>query len=96
MGQDYQNVCVIETIAELGGETLVGSLSWSYVTNYTGPHDVWWGSDLAIVPYGRGKIILSMLQLIENLGKDPVADKIFYNMVTFAASKSIKLSEPVE
>jgi len=96
MGQDYQNVCAVETITELEGETVAGSLSWSFIKNYIGPRDVWWGSDLAIVPYGRGKMVLSTLQLIENLGKDPVADKIFYNMVTFAASKAIKPSEPVE
>ena len=95
MGQDYQNVCATRTLTELEGETVVGALSWSYTTDYSGPRDFWWGSDLAIVPYGRGKMILSTLQLIENLGEDPIADKIFYNMVAFAASESTKPLEPV-
>ena len=96
MGQDFQNVCAVETITDCEGKTIVGSLSWSCIMNYRGPRDVWWGSDLTIIPYGRGKIILSTMQLIENLGKDPIADKIFYNMLKFAASQSIKPSEPIE
>jgi len=93
MGQDYQNVCAINTIIGLEGESIVSSISWNWIRNYLGPSDAWWGADLAVVPYGRGKIILSTLQIIENLGKDPVADKIFYNMVNFAAL-SVKPVEP--
>jgi len=58
--------------------------------------EVWWGTDLGILSYGRGKIILSTLRLIENLGKEPVADRILYNMVTFVASISSKPSEIIE
>jgi hypothetical protein len=95
MGQDYQNVCARETIIGLESEGIVCSLSWDWIRNYLGPSNAWWGSDLAIVPYGRGKIILSTLQIIENLGKDPVADKIFYNMVNFA-DRSVQSLEPDE
>lgn len=94
MGQDYQNVCAINTILGLEGESIVSSISWNWIRNYLGPSNAWWGSDLAIVPYGKGEIILSTLQIIENLGKDPVAERIFYNMVDFAAG-SVKPIEPV-
>ncbi|RLI53401.1 MAG: hypothetical protein DRO87_11705, partial [Candidatus Thorarchaeota archaeon] len=95
MGQDYQSVCATETIVSLEGESIVSSISWDWIRNYLGPSNAWWGSDLAIVPYGKGKIILSTLRIIENLGKDPVADKIFYNMVHFAAG-SVKTVQPVQ
>ncbi len=39
--------------------------------------------DLAVAPYGRGRCILSQLRLVENLGKDPVADKILRNLVAW-------------
>jgi len=95
MGQDYQNVCAIDTIIGLETDSIVSSISWDWIRNYLGPSNAWWGSDLAIIPYGKGKIILSMLQIIENLGKDPVADKIFYNMVDFTASSG-KTIQPVQ
>lgn len=95
MGQDYQNVCAIDTIIGLEADSIVSSISWDWIRNYLGPSNAWWGSDVAIIPHGRGKIILSTLQITENLGKDPVADKIFYNMVDFAAS-SVKTIQPVQ
>jgi hypothetical protein len=30
---------------------------------------------------GKGRCIVSQLRLVENLGKDPVADKILINLV---------------
>lgn len=95
MGQDYQNVCAKNTIVGLDAKPIVTSISWNWIRNYLGPSDAWWGSDLAVVPYGKGKIIVSTLQIIENLGKDPVADKIFYNLVNFAA-RSVQPLEPDE
>ena len=86
MGQDYQDVCAVETIMGLEGETVAASLSLNIRRPEIG--SVWWGSDLAIVPYGKGKIVFSTLQIIENLGKDPVADKLLYNMIRFAAMLS--------
>jgi hypothetical protein len=55
--------------------------------HYSGPGDAWWGSDVAIIPYGKGKIIMSQLRLLENLTKDPVADKILANIIRYATDK---------
>lgn len=87
MGQEYQNVCAVNTITNLNDQALsvVGSLSWDIgVRNYIGPTQAWWGNDLAVVPYGKGKVVISTLRLIENLGTDPVADKILYNLINWA------------
>ena len=40
-----------------------------------------YGSDLAIVPYGKGRLIISTYRIAENLGKDPVADRLLWNML---------------
>ena len=37
--------------------------------------------DLAVVKHGEGTMALSMLRIVENLGKDPVADKLLFNML---------------
>jgi hypothetical protein len=92
MGQAYLNVCATETIEGIQEPPIVGSLSYEWGTtrpdaNYHGPRDVWWGSDMVVVPYGKGRMLLSTLRIGENLGKDPVADKLFYNMVQWATGK---------
>jgi hypothetical protein len=55
--------------------------------HYSGPGESWWGEDLAIVPHGKGRSLVSQLRIVENLGKDPVADKILYNLVEFVRSR---------
>jgi len=100
MGPIYENVWAESTMMDIGGEMIVGTIGFDWFPDfdrskrhYYGPGDTWWGSDLAIVPYGKGKLIFSTLQITENLGRDPVADKIFYNIVNFAAQNT-KPSEP--
>ena len=45
-----------------------------------------------IIPYGEGKIIVSTLELVDNFSKDPVADKIFYNLISYAKSQIGEIS----
>ena len=39
---------------------------------------------MADVAHGKGRMLLSTLRLLENLEKDPVAEKILYNLVRWA------------
>jgi len=84
MGQPYQNVVATNTIINLPGNPIVGSLSWDVIRDYRGPTEWWHGSDLAVVKHGKGTMVLSMLRIVENLGKDPVADKLLFNMLDWA------------
>ncbi|MEM7380824.1 MAG: hypothetical protein AAF361_06440 [Bacteroidota bacterium] len=92
----YENVWPRTTLRNLKGtessavETIVGTVAFDWFSvehkmNYSGPGSSWWGSDLAIIPSGRGRYVISQLRLLENLGKDPVADKILLNMINFLA-----------
>jgi hypothetical protein len=40
--------------------------------------------DLGVVPHGNGRYVLNTLRLLDNLGKEPVADKILFNLIHFA------------
>jgi len=89
----YENVWAKNTLMDIDGETIVGSIGYDWFPDldkskrhYYGPGDTWWGSDLAFVKFGKGFCIISTLRIIQNLGKDPVADKIFYNMIDFATN----------
>lgn len=54
---------------------------------YRGPGDSWWGTDLAEIDMGKGSLIISQLQIMPNLGKDPVADKLLMNLLRYANDK---------
>jgi len=92
MGAVYENVWAEITLIGVGGQTVVGAIGFDWFPDYDrskrhyyGPGDTWWGADLAIVPLGKGRCIASQLRLVENLGKDPVADKILHNLIRFCA-----------
>ncbi len=92
MGPIYENVWAQGTLLDAGGETIAGTVAYDWFPDYDlskrhyyGPGDTWWGADVAIVPVGEGRCIVSQLRLVENLGSDPVADKILFNMIRFAA-----------
>lgn len=93
MGAIYENVWAEGTLLDVGGETIVAAIGYDWYPNldlnrrhYYGPGDTWWGADMAIVPLGKGRLIVSQLRLVEYLGKDPVADKILYNLMEWTTS----------
>lgn len=48
----------------------------------------WWAADLAVMPYGKGQIILSTLNLPNQLGRDPLADRVLGNLLSYAAQRA--------
>jgi hypothetical protein len=91
----YENVWPMDTLRDIRGadnikfETLAASIGFDWFSEghkmqYSGPGDAWWGSDIAVVPYGNGRSIVSQLRLTNNLGKDPVADKMLFNLIEWA------------
>ena len=55
---------------------------------YQGPGASWWGADMTFIPIKKGHYLLSQFQLLENLGKDPVADKMLFNIITFLSTQN--------
>jgi len=91
MGQVYENVWPQHSLMDVEGETLAGTIGIDWFPDYDldrrhyyGPGDVWWGSDMAVAPVGKGKCILSQFRIVDNLGTDPVADKILFNLIQWA------------
>lgn len=92
-GPIYGNVWPQSTLLDVGGGIIAVSIGYDWFPDfdlsrrhYFGPGDTWWGTDVAIVPEGGGRCVLSQLRIVENLGRDPVADRILYNLIEFAAS----------
>jgi len=90
MGQVYENVWSPYVLKDMGGELIVGSVSYGFYAApdtdkqcYKGPEPAFYGMDMGIVPHGEGRYVVNTLRLIENLGKDPVADKLLLNLIDF-------------
>jgi hypothetical protein len=94
LGQAWANVVPRFTLMDLPGAPVAGCVSWDCIMDYTGPTDVWHGTDLAILPHGKGRFILSMFGILENIGTDPVADKLLLNLCAFAAAPDATGIEP--
>ena len=87
----YENVCPSMSICRPAeGKYLAGVITYDQNKNmdilerhYNGIGDVLWASDVLLVEKGKGKMIYSTLNIIDNLGQDPVADKILFNMIKY-------------
>jgi hypothetical protein len=84
----YQNVWAKNSVQGLGGEAIAVGIGYQVYSKqhklqYAGPGPSWWGADLAIVPYGEGRCIVSQFRIVEHLGKDPVADRLLFNLIQF-------------
>jgi len=85
----YENVCATTSICRPAeGKYLAGVITYDQNKNmdikqrhYNGIGDVLWAADLLLVEHGKGRMLFSTLKITENLGKDPVADKLLYNMI---------------
>ena len=91
MGDLYQNIWSPFTMVDIDGELIVSSITHGFYGGkkheqqcYLGPEPAFYGMDMGIVPYGDGSYLLSALRIIPSLGVDPVADKVFFNMVSWA------------
>ena len=51
------------------------------------PTEVWHGTDLTVIPHGRGRLILSLFNIVEHLGNDPVADILLLNLWRWSATQ---------
>lgn len=88
MRELYANVWAKKSLEGLGGETIAAAIGYIAFSRdnklqYSGPGRSYWASDVSIVPHGEGRCVVTQLRLIDNLGSDPVADKLLYNLINF-------------
>ncbi|MGL1886808.1 MAG: beta galactosidase jelly roll domain-containing protein [Reichenbachiella sp.] len=84
----YENIAPTSSMMSQKGEIAVNTIAFDrflnaddFKRNYIGPGKVWWATDVVIVPHEKGEMLLSTLNLLRNLGKDPVADVVLMNMI---------------
>lgn len=93
MGNGYYRLVWpnVSLIGASEGETVAGAFGIGCI----GEGGYFSGVDLAIHPFGKGKIIFNTLLIEEHLGQDPAADRLLLNLIRLAGgSVSGPLAEP--
>lgn len=92
MRNEYENVWPDRTLRDIEIEgnphiqTIVASVGFDWFSrehklHYSGPGASWWGSEVFEARLGKGRFFVSQLNIIQNLGKDPVADLYLKNVI---------------
>lgn len=87
MGQEYRNVVARLSMATPATDWISGTVTYGWFAglkrkqNYMGVSAAMHGADLAQLPWGEGRYILCMHRIVENLDRDPVADRLFSNLL---------------
>ena len=86
----YENIAPTISLRNFKGNNIVQTIAFDRIPdgnimkrNYIGSGEVWSGADLSIVDYGKGKMLLSTLKLIENLNYDPVSEILLLNIIDY-------------
>ena len=87
----YRDLIARDSVVSFPGEA--NNVVPSFAVGKPGGAGYWAGSNLLIYRLGRGKVIVCTLRILENLEKNPAADRVLLNMVSFAAS-GLNANEP--
>ncbi|HNY85725.1 MAG TPA: glycoside hydrolase family 2 TIM barrel-domain containing protein [Candidatus Hydrogenedentes bacterium] len=87
MRQPYRNVAPAKTFAETGEEDICGTFT-------PGAEDCW-GTGILVRRYGAGRLVFTHLRLLEHLGADPVADRVFSNLAAHLTRRSVPPEQPL-
>jgi len=72
-----------DDVIAAGGDVHMGGF-WAHM--WTRPAAYYWAAGLYTVPVERGHVIICNMNVLENLGANPVADTVLLNLVDYAAS----------
>jgi beta-galactosidase len=86
----YENVHPDVSMSKIKGDYIAGLIGYDHFPNneilrrhFNGPGEVWWAADVLETQFGVGKMLLSTLRIIEFLDKDPVAERLLYNIINY-------------
>lgn len=81
----YRDLIARRSIVGFGKDT--ENVVPTFAVGKPGGQGYWAGSNLLVYNIRRGKVIVCTLRIMENLERNPAADRVLLNMVSFAASK---------
>jgi len=98
MRQPYRNVVPARTFLETGDEDICGSFDTTPIAtgHYMMGQTAWWGSDILVRRFGAGRVVFTHLRVLEHLGSDPVADRLFVNLINHFARRSVPADKALQ
>jgi hypothetical protein len=90
LDQRYAEILPARLLETPADEVVAGLL-----VNAFGDYGRRWVHSLVITPVGKGHVIFCQLRLLDNLTKDPLADRLFMNLVRYADSIARKPDAPL-
>jgi hypothetical protein len=81
----YRDLIARKSIVGFGKDT--ENVVPTFAVGKPGGQGYWSGSNLLVYNVGRGKVIVCTLRILDNLEKNPAADRVLLNMLSFAASE---------
>lgn len=97
MRQPYKNVIPEKSFLETSDEDICGSFDTMPAAsgNYMMSDAKWWGSDILVKRFGSGRLVFTHLRVLENLGADPLANRLFVNLLNHFARRSVPSDAPL-
>jgi beta-galactosidase/beta-glucuronidase len=87
MAQEYRNVVSRWSVVEPATEWIAGNITYGWhqgqrhKQNFLGVERAVHGADLAELPHGKGRYVITTYRIVEHLRQDPVADRLLANLV---------------
>ena len=96
MRQPYRNVVPAKTFIEPSEEDICGTFDTTPIAqgHYMMGQTNWWGSDILVRRYGAGRLVFTHLRILEHLGEDPVADRLWVNLLKHFSRRAVPSGEP--
>lgn len=91
MRQAYRNVVPRAAFVERSDEDVCGSYA---AEGPGGPDSSRWGDTVLVRRYGAGRLVFVQLRVLEHLGADPIADRLFVNLLNHFARRAVPTGEP--
>ncbi len=82
--QVFAEVQPIWSLDHLPSQAEVHAGSINFITTPGSKSKIRWGVDLAVAPFGKGKVIFCQFDIFTRLGKDALADAMFANLLPLA------------
>lgn len=95
MRQPYRTVVPAKTFLETGDEDICGCFDTAPIAggHYMMDQTTWWGTDILVRRLGTGRIVLTHLRILEHLGEDALADRLFTNLLNHFSRRSVPSGE---
>ncbi len=92
MQQPYQNVLPLHAFESESDEEMSG-VHCAFPADGNEAVSHWWGANVIVRRLGGGRVVFTHLRILENLGSDPVADRLFVNLVNHFSRRSVPSTE---